>query len=75
MKIKIRFNKTRGQPGRGTPDHVWRVFDPNGKEFICKHILILTKCQSEKDENGQDYNIVAEGNMGINYDESRITIY
>ena len=75
MKIKIRFNKTRGEPGRGTADHVWRVFDETGKEFICKHILILTKCQGEKDENGQDYNIVAEGNMGINYDESRIKIY
>ena len=75
MKIKIRFNKTRGEPGRGTIDHVWRVFDATGKEFICKNILILTKCHGEKDENGQDYNIVAEGNLGINYEESRITIY
>jgi hypothetical protein len=26
-KYKIRFNKTRGQQGRGTVDHVWRVFE------------------------------------------------
>jgi hypothetical protein len=32
----IRFNKTRGQAGRGTIDHVWRVFE-NDKEFLLKN--------------------------------------
>ena len=31
----IRFNKTRGMPGRGTKDHVWRVFE-DGKEYVVK---------------------------------------
>ena len=26
-KYHIRFNKSRGQPGRGSMDHVWRVFE------------------------------------------------
>jgi hypothetical protein len=34
---QIRFNKARGQDGRGTMDHVWRVFE-NGKEFLFKKI-------------------------------------
>jgi hypothetical protein len=35
----IRFNKSRGQPGRGSKDHVWRVFE-NGREYIFKHVNI-----------------------------------
>ena len=31
-KYLIRFNKTRGQPGRGSLDHVWRVFE-NDQEY------------------------------------------
>jgi len=27
--IQIRFNKSRGQPGRGTPDHAWRGLEVN----------------------------------------------
>ena len=33
MKYSIRFNKTRGQEGRGTVDHVWRVFEGE-KEIV-----------------------------------------
>ena len=36
---QIRFNKTRGQAGRGTMDHVWRVFE-NGKEYLFKNLDI-----------------------------------
>ena len=36
MKYKIRFNKTRGMDGRGTVDHVWRIFE-NGNENLVKH--------------------------------------
>ena len=36
---QIRFNKSRGQAGRGSMDHVWRVFE-NGKEFLFKNLDI-----------------------------------
>ena len=35
----VRFNKTRGQPNRGSLDHVWRVFE-NGVEYVVKNIQI-----------------------------------
>jgi hypothetical protein len=38
-KYLIRFNKSRGQTGRGSLDHVWRVFE-NDFEYLCKHIKI-----------------------------------
>ena len=51
----IRFNKSRGNPGRGTKEHVWRVFE-NGKEFLCKHIQINVPAHDEvsTDANGHD---------------------
>ena len=61
---QIRFNKTRGQPGRGTVDHAWRVFE-NGKEYLFKNLNILVPVKSEKDANGQDYNIVCQGFLKI----------
>ena len=60
----IRFNKTRGEPGRGTRDHVWRVFE-NDKEFLFKNLDIQVPVKSCKDKNNQDYNIVCEGIMTI----------
>jgi len=60
----IRFNKTRGEPGRGTRDHVWRVFE-NDKEFLFKNLDIQVPVKSSKDKNNQDYNIVCEGIMTI----------
>ena len=44
---QIRFNKTRGQPGRGTVDHAWRVFE-NGKEYLFKNLEITVPIKSEK---------------------------
>jgi len=38
MKYRIRFNKSRGQPGRGGMDHVWRVFQGN-TEWLAKHVI------------------------------------
>jgi len=64
---QIRFNKTRGQAGRGTVDHVWRVFE-NGKEFLFKNLDITTPIKSEKDANGVDYNIVCHGYLTIDRD-------
>lgn len=63
-KYSIRFNKTRGQEGRGTVDHVWRVFE-NGKEYLFKHLDIFVPLKDEKDENGVDYNIACNGYMII----------
>lgn len=61
---QIRFNKTRGQLGRGTVDHAWRVFE-NGKEYLFKNLDISAPIKSEKDANGADYNIVCQGFMSI----------
>ena len=61
---QIRFNKSRGQAGRGSMDHVWRVFE-NGKEFLFKNLDITTPIKSEKDANGVDYNIVCQGFLSI----------
>ncbi len=72
-KYKIRFNKTRGQQGRGTVDHVWRVFE-NDKEFLFKNLDIEAPVKSEKDQNGVDYNIVCEGFMLIDRDTSTAVI-
>jgi len=72
---QIRFNKSRGQAGRGSMDHVWRVFE-NGKEFLFKNLDITAPVKSEKDANGTDYNIVCQGFMSIDRDTStaRITV-
>ena len=65
MKYAIRFNKTRGQEGRGTVDHCWRVFEGD-KEYLFKNVQINIPCQTEKDKNGGDWNFVCEGKMTIN---------
>lgn len=70
---KIRFNKTRGQAGRGTVDHVWRVFE-NGREMLFKHLDITTPVKSEKDANGEDYNIICLGYLTIDRDTSTAVI-
>jgi hypothetical protein len=61
---QIRFNKTRGQEGRGTVDHVWRVFE-DGKEYLFKHLNITVPVKSQHDENGIDYNITCQGELVI----------
>ena len=71
MKYLIRFNKSRGQPGRGTVDHVWRVFE-DGKEYLCKNFKINVNSQSHTD--GRDWNIECEGKMTIDKNTSTITI-
>ena len=73
-KYSIRFNKTRGQAGRGTIDHVWRVFENDDKEYICKHLQIKVPITDEKDKNGQDYNIVCNGTMVLDRDTSTAII-
>ncbi|CAB4122516.1 hypothetical protein UFOVP35_27 [uncultured Caudovirales phage] len=63
-KYHIRFNKSRGQEGRGTVDHVWRVFEGE-KEYLFKNLDISVPVKSEKDINGVDYNIVCYGLLSI----------
>jgi hypothetical protein len=74
MLFRIRFNKTRGNPGRGTKDHVWRVFDETNKEWLTKNIQINVPCWGAKEENSEDWNIVCVGNMQIDKEKSLIAI-
>lgn len=73
MKYSIRFNKTRGTPGRGTPDHCWRVFEGD-KEYLFKNVKINVPCQTEKDSRSEDWNFTCEGNLTIDRGTSTATI-
>jgi hypothetical protein len=73
MKYSIRFNKTRGRPGRGTYDHVWRVFE-DGKEYLFKHVKINVPSFSEKEDESEDWNIVCYGKMNIDRETSTAII-
>ena len=66
----IRFNKSRGQQGRGTSDHVWRVFENDGKEYLFKNLNITVPVKSEKDKNGVDYNITCNGILQVDRETS-----
>jgi len=74
MKFRIRYNKSAGQPGRGTNEHKWRVFDENDKEYLCKHVKIHTITHTAVDPNGQDWNFVTDGDLQIDRENSTITI-
>ena len=73
MTYRIRYNKSAGQPGRGTVDHKWRVFDENNKELLCKHVVLKALAWSEADPNGHDHNLVTDGEIEINREHSIIT--
>lgn len=70
-KYSIRFNKSRGQPGRGSVDHVWRVFE-NDKEFLFKHFQLNVQSHSERQT--EDWNVTCNGAMTIDYDTSTAII-
>lgn len=72
-KYTIRFNKSRGQPGRGSMLHVWRVFEGN-REILAKHVRIETRSWTEMDANGQDYNIACRGVMQFYEDTDTVVI-
>ncbi len=72
-KYAIRFNKTRGQPGRGSTLHAWRVFE-NGREILAKHVVITVKSWTELDDNGVDYNIACRGFMQFYDDTDTVVI-
>ena len=71
-KYSIRFNKTRGQPGRGSMDHVWRVFE-NDKEYLFKNFKLEVPSQSEMSP-GPDWNITCRGFMTIDRETSTAII-
>jgi len=73
MKYRIRFNKSRGQAGRGSADHVWRVFEDE-KEYLFKHFKLNVPSISGKEANSEDWNVVCEGIMTIDRETSTATI-
>lgn len=70
-EYKIRYNQTRGEPNRGTMDHVWRVFE-NDKEYLVKNIKINVPCFGA--QTGMDYSICCNGIMSVDRATSTITI-
>ena len=65
--VYIRFNKTRGMPGRGTYDHVWRVFEDD-KEYVVKNVEINVPSKGQK--TGEDWSICCEGVLSIDRETS-----
>jgi hypothetical protein len=63
-KYSIRFNQSRGQTGRGTPEHVWRVFE-NEKEYLFKHFVLNVPSSSERDGTSENWNVTCQGIMTI----------
>ena len=75
-KYLIRFNKTRGQPSRGTLEHVWRVFE-NDTEYLFKHVKINVPVHDEISGDGKgndDWNFCCNGIMTIDYETSTAII-
>ena len=69
--ICVRYNKSRGQVGRGSIDHVWRIFD-NNKEYIVKNVQINVPSWGAK--TGEDWSICCEGIITVDKETSTITI-
>ena len=67
----IRFNKTRGMQGRGTPEHVWRVFEDD-KEYLLKNVQINVPSYGAK--TGEDWSICCDGSMTIDRETSTAVI-
>ena len=72
-KYAIRFNKSKGMPGRGTEDHAWRVFE-NNKEYLFKNFKLNVQSYSEKSRNSDDWNVVCYGIMTIDRETSTAII-
>jgi hypothetical protein len=60
-------------PGRGTFEHVWRVFEGD-KEYLVKHFKINVPSTSEKEVQSEDWNLVCSGVMTLDRDTSTVTI-
>ena len=70
-KFLIRYNKTRGLAGRGSLEHVWRVFE-NGKEYLFKNFQLNVPSRSE--QTGGDWNVACEGVLVIDKETSTAII-
>jgi hypothetical protein len=76
-KYHIRFNKTRGKPGRGSVNHVWRVFENGNKEYVVKHFKLNVESFDETTGDGQgndDWNICCYGFLKLDKETSTATI-
>lgn len=76
-KYHIRYNKSRGQPGRGSVEHVWRIFENGNKEYIVKHFKINVSCHDEVTNNGSvtdDWNVSCEGYISFDKETSTAVI-
>lgn len=71
-KYLIRFNKSRGQPGRGTELHVWRVFE-NDIEYLAKDVIINAPSWTEL--SGGDWSIACRGVMQFTVGADLAVIY
>ena len=60
-------------PGRGTLEHVWRVFEGD-KEYLLKNFKLNVTSVSEKDDNEADWNLVCHGVMTIDKETSTAII-
>ena len=69
--ICVRYNKTRGQAGRGSVDNVWRVFE-DSKEYVVKNVKINVPSWGAK--TGEDWSICCEGVVTVDKETSTITI-
>lgn len=69
--ISIRYNKNRGQAGRGSLEHVWRVFD-GPKEYVVKNVRVNVPSWGAK--TGEDWSMCCEGKIMIDKNTSTITI-
>jgi flagellar basal body rod protein FlgF len=58
--------------GRGTEDHVWRVFDHDGKEYLVKNFKIEVPSQGQK--TGEDWSVVCEGSLVIERETSTAVV-
>ena len=67
----IRFNKTRGMPGRGTPEHVWRVFEDD-TDYLLKNVRINVPSYGAK--TGEDWSICCDGTLTIDRETSTAVI-
>jgi hypothetical protein len=72
-KYRIRFNKSRGQEGRGTKEHAWRVFEGD-KEYLVKNFKLEVPSFSEKEDNSEDWNLVCYGSLTLDRETSTAII-
>jgi hypothetical protein len=72
MEFMVRFNKNRGKPGRGTEDHVWRVF-ADSKEYLVKNVQIGVPSYGAK--TGLDWSICCTGKLTLDRETSTAIIY